>query len=165
MTNENKPARRRFTFWDKMIATSFGFGYWPWGPGTMGAVFGLMVWCPVFYFCSYTTTIIATLALIAVFTAIGIPAASASESEWGEDPSRVVMDETVGMWISLLAVPAGGPWWNIAAAFVLFRLFDIFKPLGVRKMESLGGGLGIMADDILAGIYSAVVLFVANLFI
>lgn len=165
MTNDKSTARRRFTFWDKMIATSFGFGYWPWGPGTMGAVFGVIVWLPFFFLCSHTATTVATLALIVVFTALGVPAATASESEWGEDPSRVVMDETVGVWIALLAVPSGGPWWNIAAAFVLFRLFDIFKPLGVRKMEKFGGGWGIMADDILAGVYSAAVLFIANLFI
>ena len=61
-------------------------------------------------------------------------------------------------WIALLAVPAVFSWWHILAAFVLFRFFDIVKPLGVRKMENFKGGWGIMADDVLAGIYGAIVL-------
>ena len=80
---------------------------------------------------------------------------------WGEDPSRVVVDEMVGVWIPLLVVPDGG-WWYVLAAFVLFRLFDIVKPLGVRRMERFGGGVGIMMDDILAGVYSAVLLGAAR---
>jgi phosphatidylglycerophosphatase A len=69
----------------------------------------------------------------------------------------------VGVWISRLAVPADGHWGNIAGAFVLFRLFDIVKPLGVRRMERIGGGWGVMLDDILAGVYGAIVLFFINM--
>lgn len=77
----------------------------------------------------------------------------------GEDPSRVVVDEMVGVWIPLLAVPDNDKWiWYVVAAFVLFRAFDIAKPLGIRKMESLRGGVGVMMDDILAGVYSFILL-------
>ena len=96
---------------------------------------------------------------------LGVWSSSVSERSWGEDPSRVVMDETVGEWIALLAVPASGHWGYVLAAFVLFRFFDIVKPLGVRSMEKLKGGYGIMADDILSGIYAAIVIVVFNYFV
>ena len=67
----------------------------------------------------------------------------------------------VGVWIPLLAAPAGNLWYALAA-FALFRLFDIFKPLGIRKMENLKGGVGVMMDDILAGIYSLILLIGAR---
>lgn len=98
-----------------------------------------------------------TVALILVFTVMGIWATNRLEPCWGEDPSRVVVDEMVGVWIALLAAPSGNVWYALGA-FALFRLFDIFKPLGIRRMESFPGGFGVMMDDILAGIYSFVVL-------
>jgi phosphatidylglycerophosphatase A len=101
-------------------------------------------------------------ALIVVFTILGVWSASVSEKFWGEDPKRVVMDETVGEWIALLAVPASGHWGYVLASFVLFRFFDIAKPLGVRSMERFKGGYGIMADDILSGVYAAIILFAAS---
>ena len=69
----------------------------------------------------------------------------------------------VGTWIALLAVPNGQAWGYMLAAFVLFRFFDILKPLGIRKMEKLPGGYGIMADDILSGIYGLIVLYAFRL--
>ena len=86
-----------------------------------------------------------------VFTLAGIWAANRLEASWGEDPSRVVVDEMVGVWIALLAAPAGHVWYTLGA-FVLFRLFDIFKPLGIRRMESLPVESG-NDDDILSGVY------------
>lgn len=100
-----------------------------------------------------------TIGLILVFTLAGVWAANRLEAVWGEDPSRVVVDEMVGTWVALLAVSAG-EWMWMLAALVLFRLFDIFKPLGIRRMENLPGGAGVMADDILSGIYGLVVLLV-----
>ena len=73
--------------------------------------------------------------------------------------SRVVVDEMVGVWIPLLAVPNDDKWfWYVIAAFALFRIFDIAKPLGIRRMESLKGGVGVMMDDVLAGVYSFILL-------
>ena len=68
---------------------------------------------------------------------------------------------TLGVWITLLAVPAGHIWYGLAA-FVLFRFFDILKPLGIRRMENLPGGVGVMMDDVLAGVYGFIVLIVAR---
>ena len=80
---------------------------------------------------------------------------------WGEDPRRVVIDEMVGVWIPLIASPVGNLWYALAS-FVLFRFFDIAKPLGVRQMERFPGGIGVMADDILAGIYSLFIIICAQ---
>lgn len=158
----------RFPFLPRFIATSFGAGYWPYGPGTAGAVVGLILWLPLSLTGHVTGTFLATLGLIVVFTALGIWSAGIAEHYWGPDPSRVVMDETVGQWIAMLPLSVfaaqpcplanGGFWLWAVVSLLLFRFFDIVKPLGVRKMEDLPGGTGIMADDILAGIYSAVIL-------
>ena len=80
---------------------------------------------------------------------------------WGVDPWRVVVDVMVGVLISLLAAPAGHVWYGLAA-FMLFRFFDILKPLGIRRMEKLPGGWGVMMDDILSGVYGFIVLIVAR---
>ena len=142
-----------------LITTGLGTGLFPYGPGTMGALFAVFVWYMTTLFFGYATWMTITLLLVLVFTFVGAWSSSIAERYWGEDPSRVVIDEVVGQWIALLAVPAAFSWWHVLAAFILFRLFDIIKPLGVRKMEQIKGGWGIMADDILAGCYSALILF------
>lgn len=149
----------------KLIATSFGAGFSPVAPGTMGALVAILVWYILSLCMAYSTLQWTLAGLIVVFTIIGVLSATVSERYWGEDPSKVVIDETVGEWIALLAVPAGQHWAYIVAAFVLFRFFDIFKPLGVRSMENLKGGYGIMADDILSGVYAAVVMLLVDYFI
>lgn len=149
----------------KLIATSFGAGFSPVAPGTMGALVAILVWYILSQCMAYSTLQWTLAGLIVVFTIIGVWSATVSERYWGEDPSKVVIDETVGEWIALLAVPAGQHWAYIVAAFVLFRFFDIFKPLGVRSMENLKGGYGIMADDILSGVYAAVVMLLVDYFI
>lgn len=150
----------------KTIGTTFGFGYWPWGPGTAGAIAGVAVWIPLWLYLDSTILLAVTGVLIVVFTILGVWAGNQLETIWGKDPSKVVMDETVGVWINLLPVGPigthGGQWWWILTAFVLFRAFDIIKPLGIRRLERLGGGLGIMADDIAAGALGAVMIIVAR---
>ena len=155
----------KFPIFHKLIATSFGAGFSPVAPGTMGALFAVAVWYLLFALLDYTTLMWTLSGLIVAFTVLGVWSSSVSERYWGEDPSRVVMDETVGEWIALLAVPASGHWGYVLAAFVLFRFFDIVKPLGVRSIEKLKGGYGIMADDILSGIYAAIVIVVFNYFV
>lgn len=102
-----------------------------------------------------------TVALVLLFTALGIWATNKVIPFWGDDPRRVVVDEMVGVWIPLAAVPIGNLWYALAA-FALFRFFDIAKPLGVRRMERLPKGIGVMADDILAGIYSLLIIICAQ---
>jgi phosphatidylglycerophosphatase A len=80
-----------------------------------------------------------------------------------EDPQFVVVDEVVGQWLALAGARVLN-WKTWLAAFVLFRLFDIWKPFPVRQLESLPGGVGIVADDLMAGLYAALVLFLAGWF-
>lgn len=148
---------KKISFFYILIASGFGSGFSPVAPGTAGALLATVVWLILSCFISYPVLWILTVSMILLFTWLGIVSANALEKAWGKDPSRIVVDEMVGVWIALLAVPEGNLLY-VVAAFVLFRFFDILKPLGIRKMECLSGGLGVMMDDILAGIYSLVLL-------
>lgn len=146
-----------------LIGTGFGSGFSPVAPGTAGALLASVIWMILYFFLPFPALLWATAALVIVFTFAGVWAADRLEISWGEDPSRVVVDEMVGVWIPLLAVPDNEFWyWYLIAAFALFRLLDIFKPLGIRSMESLKGGWGVMMDDILAGVYSLILLVVVR---
>ena len=149
---------KRMPFYHQLIATGCGVGFFPYGPGTMGALFAIVVWYLLSLLVSMPSLIGITLALVVLFTFLGAWSATVSERYWGEDPSRVVIDEVVGQWIVLLAIPFDFQLWHVIVALALFRFFDIVKPLGVRKMENFKGGWGIMADDILAGVYGFIVL-------
>jgi phosphatidylglycerophosphatase A len=91
-----------------------------------------------------------SLALLAVGTAIAIWAAGEAEKDLGHDAGPIVIDEAVGQSIALFFVPHR--WIAFAAAFVLFRIFDIWKPLGAREAQALPGGVGVVVDDVIAGI-------------
>ena len=149
-----------------IIGTGFGSGFWPWGPGTAGALLATVMWSVLSFFLSSSTLFFVTLALVIVLTALGTWATQRLMPFWGDDPSRVVADEMVGVWIPLLACPTlsegGATWGYCIAAFVLFRLFDIFKPLGIRKIDNMKGAFYVMADDILAGIYSLIIIIAAR---
>ena len=157
-------------FFDKFLATGFFAGYSPFAPGTMGAIVATLMWILSSYFIGLSTLYIITLWCCVLFTLCSIQPINRLEDIWGEDPSRVVVDEMVGVWICLLAVPfnveafSNQYWIYVCMALALFRLFDIWKPLGVRKMESLGGGWGVMMDDILAGCYGAIVMMTIRWF-
>lgn len=94
------------------------------------------------------------LVAILVFFFLGVIASKKLEPEWGHDPSRIVVDELVGVWVAMLGVPVS--WLNLLLAFGLFRLFDIWKPLGIRKLERLPSGWGVMMDDVAAGVMAGV---------
>lgn len=140
-----------------IIGTGFGSGFFPFAPGTAGALVATLIWFGLSFLVSGRCLSGLTVALILGFAGAGAWAAERLEECWGKDPSRVVVDEMVGVWITLLAVPSGHVWYA-AGAFVLFRLFDIFKPLGIRRMERLPGGTGVMMDDVLSGVYGFIVL-------
>ena len=148
------------TVW-KIFATGFGAGYSPIAPGTAGALVGISitiqkeVWGLAFFNTQYLVDL-DLIVLIIVFMLIGVLATNALEKEWGHDPQKIVIDEIVGVWIAILAIPMS--WNTLILAFILFRIFDIWKPLGIRKMEQLKGGWGVMMDDVLAGVYANIVL-------
>jgi len=138
----------------KLIASIFGIGYIRKGGGTVAAAFAVLVWWLLFK--NIGTNIAVEIGITILVTILGIWAGNKVEPEWGKDSYRVVIDEVAGMFISVLFVPL--EWWWLLTGFVLFRFFDIAKPLYVRRMEVFKGGWGVMLDDILAGIYANIVL-------
>lgn len=144
-----------------IIGTGFGSGFFPWGPGTAGALLATVLWYLLSLCLSSSWLVLATVLLVLVFTVAGVWSADRLEPFWGEDPSRVVVDEMVGVWLALLACPAGSVGYAFLA-FLLFRFFDILKPFGVRHMEKMGGGVGVMMDDVLAGLYAMLVVYVVR---
>src|SRR5438876_929261 len=130
------------------LATAGGAGYFPWFPGTIGSAVGVVV-----YFLTRSWPMSWQAALILALTVAGTWAAHATAIHLStEDPGVVVIDEVVGQLVTLFAVGAG--LWGIALGFVLFRIFDIVKPWPARQFERLPGGVGIMADDLMAGVYA-----------
>ncbi|HEX6163927.1 MAG TPA: phosphatidylglycerophosphatase A [Vicinamibacterales bacterium] len=137
-----------------VFVASFGYvGYFPIAPGTAGslaalALFAVIKWIGV--------TTIELGAIIAVF-AIGVWAAHGTEAALGrKDPGIVVIDEVLGMLITLAVLPLS--WLGIALGFLLFRVLDVIKPYPAAQLEHLHGGLGIMADDAVAGLYAHLAL-------
>ncbi len=132
------------------IATWFGCGYVPKGPGTAGSL-GAVV-CAAFA-PGYIWWMLAAMFLPSIWAANAY-----ASSRGGKDPQEVVVDEVIGQWIALAGathLSSVTPW---ILAFGLFRLFDIYKPPPVRQLEKLPGGIGIVMDDVMAGIYGAVVM-------
>ena len=152
----------KLPFLPTFIGTGFGSGFWPWGPGTAGALVATLIWFAIsFWVPSALTLICITAILTVVFTLLGTWATARLMPFWGSDPNRVVVDEMVGVWIPLMAAPATD-WRYALAAFVLFRFFDITKPLGIRTIDHEEGAFYVMADDIAAGAYSLVILLIVR---
>jgi phosphatidylglycerophosphatase A len=137
----------------KLISTSLGIGYIGKGAGTVAAVACCICW---YFAWASDYQLIPSLIITAVITLVGIWSSNVVSKIWGKDPGRVVIDEVAGMCISLLFVPVTIKY--VLAALILFRFFDIAKPLFIRKIEKLPGGWGIMLDDVLAGVYANVLL-------
>ena len=134
------------------IATFFGTGLAPVAPGTFGSLAAL----PLFLLIR-RLPLKSYLAIIAGLSLVGMKAAHSAEKQWGKDPSRVVIDEVVGMLITLVGRPTGLV--PIVAAFLVFRSLDILKPPPVGTLDRrVSGGLGIMADDMAAGLIGALIL-------
>jgi phosphatidylglycerophosphatase A len=129
-----------------ILASGFGSGYSPLAPGTAGSLLALVIWwlAPPFLWLR------ALLLAISLF--LGVWSANHAEKKWGHDNGKIVIDEVAGMWISLLFLPKSVLIHLIA--FLLFRAMDIIKPLGARQIQKLPGGWGVVADDLLAGIYA-----------
>ena len=167
-TNRTHTSAEHFPLVPRMIATSFGVGYLPKAPGTWGALLAVVLWLPLYLWCSDAATVFyVTFAAAVIYCVAGTWASSVAERYWGKDPVIACVDETVGQLIAMLplyCVP-GEYWWEILISLALFRFFDIFKPLGIRSLEKLPGGYGMMSDDVLAAIYSCVILLVLNHFI
>jgi phosphatidylglycerophosphatase A len=120
-------------------------------PGTVGSAVALCVYCLL-----PQLGVIHWVALLLPLFFIGVYASSAGASAWGDDPSPVVIDEFVGYFVTVCALPQS--LWLGVAAFFLFRVLDIVKPPPARQSEALPGGWGIVVDDVLAGVYGNLIL-------
>ena len=144
------------------LSTWFGCGRSPFAPGTVGSAAALVIAIALHRYAGlppWSFAVLAALLLAPAIWAAGVTARAAKL----KDPGFVVIDEVIGQWIAL----AGAlhlNWKSYLAAFVLFRLFDIWKPPPARQLEALPRGWGINADDVMAGIYAAVVLIVTGSF-
>jgi phosphatidylglycerophosphatase A len=145
-----EPSGSRFsaqTFVPIALATAFGAGYMPVAPGTLGSAVGLLLWVLL------PASAWAQAIAIALVVVVGTWSAGVAERHFGRhDPGQVVIDEVAGMLVTLFLNPAS--WFSAVSGFLLFRAADIFKPFPARRFERLPGGLGIMADDVMAGIYA-----------
>jgi len=140
-----------------VLATGLGSGYSPVAPGTAGSAVGLLLYWPLAAWPPAWT-----IALLVVLFCVGVAAATTVAQTIGiEDPGIVVVDEIVGMWVSLLFLPF--TWQTAALGFFLFRVMDVVKPYPARQLEHLPGGWGILLDDVMAGIYANLTVRVALL--
>lgn len=179
VSGEIAPRKRR-TIIDylALALATCGVGYLPLAPGTWGSVVGVglyllmefaisrlarlwlssVAWRDLVTMPVETPRLAIKLVVILVVTLVGFWAASRAEKLFQrKDPGAVVIDEVAGQMIALLSVPFLFPGWlPIISAFFLFRLFDIWKPYPIRRLEALESGLGIMMDDVVAGIYAAI---------
>jgi phosphatidylglycerophosphatase A len=135
------------------VATAAYCGYFPIAPGTVGSAAGLVVYLLVWW----TRSPIVEVALMAATFTAGTWAATHAERYFGGiDPGPVVIDEVLGMLVTLAFIPAGLT--AALAGFVIFRVFDVIKPYPANKLETFHGGFGIMADDAMAGVYANLAL-------
>jgi phosphatidylglycerophosphatase A len=160
------------------IATAFGLGYLPKAPGTWGSLAGVLIYSLVQYLLpidvfpgarNHSMAIVATWSLMTCFpisfalAVVGVLSASrAAQFAGKKDPQFVVIDEVSGQHLAYSLSLTLLNWKYLLLGFILFRVFDIWKPFPARQAESLPGGLGIMADDWIAGIYAALGLWIAR---
>ena len=133
------------------LATAFGIGYTPFAPGTAGSAGGLLLWALLPQSPAAQGT-----AILVIFV-VGVWAGSVAERHFGTtDPGAVVIDEVMGTLVTFFMNPVG--WGGALAGFLLFRLFDVLKPFPANRLERVGGGLGVMADDLMAAVYANLAL-------
>lgn len=173
----SSPPERRKPRVSLAIATAFGIGYLPKAPGTWGSLVGIALYALVQYYFPLASLPGARpgieeravwlawteLPVTVVLAVVGLWAASrAAAFAAKKDPQFVVIDEVSGQMVTYLFPLTLLNWKSLLLGFILFRVFDIWKPFPARQAESLPGGLGIMADDWIAGIYAALGLWIAR---
>lgn len=165
--NSGAAACRRF------LATAGGLGRLPLAPGTWGSLGTILLLAPVLGVAGVlpgllpangTEAWMLVLGAVLVITVVGIVVGHHAQSDFGvTDPGAFVLDEVAGQLIAVLPLlPGPAAWWELALAFGAFRLFDVTKPPPCRRLESLRGGVGIMADDVAAGIFAAGLLLLVR---
>ncbi len=143
-------------FLAKFLSTTAFTGLFPIAPGTVGSLVTVLI----LWFLPPQSTLTLIVAAAVLFI-VGIWSSGVTEKAMGkEDPGSVNIDEDVGMILSLIALPKGLLWWG--AAFFIFRFLDIVKPWPAKQSQDIGGGLGIMIDDVIVGVYTNILLQVVR---
>lgn len=183
MTDPSAPAKKipRLSY---LLATAFGFGFIPLGPGTWGSLVGLILSISLarienraliatlhsqigesFWNIGFAPTMLDRVVVI-VISLVGVAVASrVAKHAQTEDPQFVVIDEVSGQMLALSFPGIVLNWKSWLLGFILFRVFDIFKPFPAHEAESFDAGWGIMADDWVAGLYAGLILLLAHWFI
>ncbi|MCW8849900.1 MAG: phosphatidylglycerophosphatase A [Melioribacteraceae bacterium] len=137
----------------KLVGSGFYSGYIPFAPGTFGSIVALAIYLiPAFQ------SIYVILSFIIFGFFIGIPLGNYFEEKYGKDPKQFTFDEFIGTWIAFLYLPQSIE--LIALTFIIWRFFDIVKPFPANRAESVNGGLGIMLDDVISGLYSLIIMYI-----
>ncbi len=151
------PNLTKVPFIHRLLCSGLGAGYSPFVPGTVGSLVAL----PFYFIPGFESPAIMLTAIVVAFL-YGAYGAHVIEKQIGHDPGVVVLDEVIGMWISLLFLPKSIT--IVIIAFVLFRIFDIIKPWPASIIQKKSGGWAIMADDVAAGVYANLVLQLGTYF-
>jgi len=138
-----------------LLGSGLYTGYFPFTPGTIGSLLALTI-----YLIFDVDSILIKIVFIIIMLLIGIPLGNFFESKYGKDPKQFTLDEFVGTWITFLVIPLKII--PIIVGFLVWRALDILKPFPANKLESLRGGLGIMIDDVVSGMYSLVIMIIFN---
>ncbi len=144
--------RQWFPLWWIPLGSGLGTGFSPVASGTAGSLVALLLWWLVQPYMAPWMQIV----LILVTFLLGIPLCTRMETRYGHDPAQATFDEFVGQWVALLFLPRTLPFY--LAAFIIFRALDVWKPFPARVSQNLPGGLGIMIDDLIVGIYTCLLL-------
>ncbi|WP_024990407.1 phosphatidylglycerophosphatase A family protein [Segatella albensis] len=165
MNDHNNISNEKAPLLPVIIGTGLGSGFFPWGPGTAGSIVATLIWMILTLFFPESDTVSSITWFLIIFCSwIGMWAVDRLRPFWGEDPARIVIDEWVGVWIPLSIIRPDDYLWAIVA-LVLFRFFDIVKPLGIKALDKKEGAVWVIADDILAGLYSAFSLIIIKVII
>lgn len=149
--------QQKAPLWATLVATFFGTGRFKPGPGTWGSLATVILWASASSLIPVTARTWATIVAAAIVTLIGIPAATlVARAAASKDPQFVVIDEVAGQLVTLIAIPLA--WKTFLAGFILFRVFDMWKPSPIRRLERLPEGMGIVLDDLAAGVYAVIVM-------
>lgn len=155
-TSVSRPPYRA-PLWSTLAATFFGIGLLRPGPGTWGSAVTVVLWWLLTRFIPRNSQLPVAIFLLLIVIGIGIPAATRVARASGlTDPQFVVIDEVAGQLISLMAAPVS--WKSLLLGFILFRAFDIVKPPPIRRIEHLPEGVGIVLDDVAAGLYALIIM-------
>jgi phosphatidylglycerophosphatase A len=141
----------KINFFEKLIGSGFYTGYFPIASGTIGSLAALII-----YLIPGFEQLFIIIPFTLIFIVYGIFLGNKFEINYGKDPAECTVDEIVGTWISVIALPKS--LLIIVVAFFLWRILDIIKPPPARNLERLKGGLGIMIDDVVSGIYTLIIM-------